>query len=344
MAKIIHAKEIATAYKKGNRMYFSICILLLCVVLSLAYIGMVYGNTVYTLREVWENLTGIRDEARFTIVTLRLPRVLIGLLSGLAFGISGNTFQKLFRNPLASPDIIGVTSGAALGAMLSILVFRFNGTYTSIIALVSGMATAILIYAISGGSGFLNGRLILIGIGVQAFLRAMTSWILLKTASYDVGNALRWLSGSLNNMKIESVPPLCIILAVVGLGVFLLNRRLAIMQLGDDLALTLGTKPGNTRIWLLFLSLTLTAFATAACGPIASVAFLSGPIAQRITKTANNNMLASGLVGAILVLSSDLFGQYALAVRYPVGVITGILGAPYLLLLLLRMGKKGAIV
>lgn len=266
--------------------------------------------------------------------------MLIGLLTGMAFGMAGNTFQKLLRNSLASPDIIGVTSGASAAAVFGILVLGLSGMVVSIMAVVAGMLVAAMIYAAASGKGFSNGRLILVGIGAQAFLNALISWMLLKASEYDVASALRWLSGSLNGVKIESVPPLAMVVLLAGTGILVLNRRLQIMQLGDDFSKTLGVHPGMVRIALIMLALCLTAFSTAVTGPIASVAFLSGPIADQLTGGGRSNMLSSALVGAALVLGSDLIGQYAFASRYPVGVITGILGAPYLLYLLLNMNRK----
>ena len=121
-----------------------------------------------------------------------------------------------------------------------------------------------------------------------------------------------------------------------------MGKTVSVIQLGDELSSTLGARPIFSRTVLIFLTLLLTAFATAATGPIASISFLAGPIASRISSSGRNNMVSSALVGAILVLASDLVGQYAFAVKYPVGVITGILGAPYLLFLLFNMNKKGA--
>lgn len=330
------------SYYQRRRRCRWICLALAALVLFLAAITMIYGNTIYTLKEVVAALTDTTGSAKgsFTIRTLRWPRMLVGLLTGLAFGMAGNTFQKLLRNSLASPDIIGVTSGASAAAVFGILILGWSGMPVSIMAVVAGTLVATLIYAVSSGKGFSNGRLILVGIGVQAFWNALISWMLLKASEYDVANALRWLSGSLNGVKIESVPLLAAVVLLAGAGIFLLDRRLQIMQLGEEFSKTLGTHPGSVRIALILLALFLTAFSTSVTGPIASVAFLSGPIADHLTGRGQSSMAASALVGAALVLGSDLIGQYAFASRYPVGVITGILGAPYLLYLLLNMNRK----
>lgn len=333
---------VEAGYRKRQRRSRLTALVLLLLTLALAVFMMLYGNTVYTPREVLNVLTGADpDGAVFTIKTLRLPRMLTGILVGLAFGMAGNTFQQLLGNPLASPDIIGVTSGASVAAVFGILVLHLSGGTVALMAVASGLFVSFLIYTLSQGGGFSNARLILTGIGVQAFLNAVISWILLKASEYDVANALRWLSGSLNGVKLENVPRLAAVVVLAGAGILLLDRQLTMLQLGESHAVTLGVNAGKIRLGLILLSLLLVAFAASVTGPIASVAFLAGPIASRISGSGRTNTLQAGLTGSVLVLASDMIGQYALPSRYPVGVVTGILGAPYLLFLLLRMNRKG---
>ena len=310
---------ITVGYRKRQRRYVFTALTLLFLTLLLACIMMVCGNTVYSPKTVLRVLSGENVEgAVFTIKTLRLPRMLTAILCGLAFGMAGNTFQQLLGNPLASPDIIGVTSGASVAAVFGILVLKLDGGTVSLMAVFSGLLVSALIYFLSQGGGFSNARLILTGIGMQAFLSAVISWMLLKASEYDVANALRWLSGSLNGVKLENVPRLTLVVFGAGGAILLLNRQLSML-----------------------LALLLVAFATSVTGPVASVAFLSGPIATRLSGNGKNGMLTSALTGSTLVLASDLIGQFALPSRYPVGVVTGILGAPYLLFLLLQMNDKG---
>ena len=141
-------------------------------------------------------------------------------------------------------------------------------------------------------------------------------------------------------VNLSEVLPLGIVVCAAGCGILLLNRQLTMLQMGESHAVTLGVKSKMVRLVLILLSLLLVAFATSVTGPIASVAFLAGPIAARLCGGGRTNMLSSALVGSVLVLASDLIGQFALPSRYPVGVVTGILGAPYLIFLLLRMNKK----
>ena len=338
----MESDSVKQGYAGRQRRYRHVVGLLAICVLALACFMMIYGNTVYSPKEVLDALFSSDSKgAAFTIKTLRLPRMLCGILCGMAFGMAGNTFQKMLGNPLASPDIIGVTSGASVAAVFGILILKLNGNIVSAMAVVSGLAVAALIYVISCGNGFSNSRLILTGIGMQAFLNALISWMLLKASEYDVASALRWLSGSLNNVSIGEVPRLAAAVAFGSVTILALNRHLEILQLGEAYSIVLGVRLRRTRLLLILAAILLIAFATAVTGPVASIAFLSGPIASKLTKSGQNNMMAAALTGAVLVMASDMIGQYAFVSRYPVGVITGILGAPYLILLLFRMNQKG---
>lgn len=338
----ISPSAITAGYLKRQRRYILTTGILLLLTLSLAAVMMLYGNTIYSPETVLRVLSGTdAGGAAFTIRTLKFPRMLTAILCGMAFGLSGNTFQQLLGNPLASPDIIGVTSGASVAAVFGILILKLDYGIVAVMAVFSGLLVSALIYFLSHKNGFSNTRLILTGIGMQAFLNSIISWMLLKASEYDVASALRWLSGSLNGVKMDTVPALAAVVFTAGLGILLLSRHLLILQLGEAHAVTLGIPVSITRLLLILLALVLTAFAASVTGPIASVAFLSGPIAARISGRGRSSMLAASLTGSILILISDLVGQFTLPSRYPVGVITGILGAPYLLFLLLRINHKG---
>lgn len=338
----ISPSAITAGYLKRQRRYILTTGILLLLTLSLAAVMMLYGNTIYSPETVLRVLSGTdAGGAAFTIRTLRFPRMLTAILCGMAFGLSGNTFQQLLGNPLASPDIIGVTSGASVAAVFGILILKLDYGIVAVMAVFSGLLVSALIYFLSHKNGFSNTRLILTGIGMQAFLNSIISWMLLKASEYDVASALRWLSGSLNGVKMDTMPALAAVVFTAGLGILLLSRHLLILQLGEAHAVTLGIPVSITRLLLILLALVLTAFAASVTGLIASVAFLSGPIAARISGRGRSSMLAASLTGSILILISDLVGQFTLPSRYPVGVITGILGAPYLLFLLLRINHKG---
>ncbi|MFT4145181.1 MAG: iron chelate uptake ABC transporter family permease subunit [Mobilitalea sp.] len=333
---------IREGYRRRRLRWVSVTLLLVLMALILCATALIVGNTIYPLDTVIKVLLGEQIKgATFAIGTIRLPRMLAGLLVGLAFGIAGSTFQTILRNPLASPDIIGVSSGSSVAAVFCLLMLKVSGSIVSISAVIAGLSVAAIIYLLSRGGSFSGGRLILIGIGVQAMLNAVISYMILKASEYDVPGALRWLSGSLNGIQMTKIPSLFFVVIVFGLLIFLFGRHLKILELGEQSAITLGVRTDVTRLLLILSAVFLIAFATAVTGPVAFTAFLAGPIAARLVGIGAPNELPSGLVGAILVLGADLIGQFAFDTRFPVGIITGILGAPYLLYLLIRMNKTG---
>jgi iron complex transport system permease protein len=333
---------IKMGYARRRFRWLSVTMLLAVLTLILSSAMLILGNIRYSPATVFRVLVGEEIQGvTFAIGTLRLPRMLSGLFVGIAFGMAGNTFQTMLRNPLASPDIIGVTSGSSMAAVFCILILKLSGSIVSIAAVVIGLLVAGLIYVLSKGGSFSGGRLILIGIGIQAMLNAVISFLLLRASQYDVPAALRWLSGSLNGMQMKHIPGLSIVVVIFGLVIILLGKHLKILELGEQSAITLGLRTDQTRLLLVLSSVFLIAFATAVTGPVAFVAFLAGPIAGRLVGTGTSNVIPSGLVGASLVLGADLIGQFAFDIRFPVGIITGILGAPYLLFLLIRMNRTG---
>ena len=333
---------IKHAYYKRRARAIIANVSLIAIVLCICIMMLLYGNTNYSLDVVIRVLRGENIQgATFAIAPLRLPRMLSGLLVGIAFGIAGNTFQTMLRNPLASPDIIGVTSGSSVAAVFCILVLGLSGPAVSIISVISGLLVSMLIYLLSKDISFSGSRLILIGIGIQAMLQAAISFLLLKASQYDVPGAMRWLSGSLNGMTMKGIPTLFIVVMVFGIISLLFTKYLQVLELGDEFATTLGIRLNLVRIILILSAVFLIAFATSTTGPIAFVAFLAGPVESKIVGRGSSNVLASGLVGALLVLSSDMIGQYVFSTRFPVGVITGILGAPYMLFLLICINRRG---
>jgi len=335
-AATIRAGRIRRARR---RTIASLVLAVLLVVLAAAML--MFGNTFYTPAQVWGVIVG-QDVpgASFTVGTLRIPRLVAGILAGIAFGVAGSTFQTMLRNPLASPDVIGITSGASAAAVLALVVLHWSAGATTALALGVGIATAVVIYLAARGGESTGGRLILIGIGIGAMLDAVVQFLVQRASEWDVAVAMRWLTGSLNGVQPDRLWPLVagvVVLVPVILGV---SRGLRALELGDASATALGVSVSSTRVILIVAAVALACVATATTGPIAFVALLSGPIATRIVGPGAPALLSAGLVGACLVLGADLIGQFAFDTAFPVGVITGI-GAPYLLFLLIRMSRNG---
>lgn len=277
--------------------------------------------------------------ADFTVRELRLPRAVVSVLVGACFGLGGIAFQTLLRNPLASPDIIGISTGASTGAVFAIVVLSLSGPAVSMVAIAAGLGVALLIYTLSWRQGVTGGRLILIGIGLAAMLQSITAYLLMRAPSWTLQEALRWLTGSVNGVQLDQALPLLIALLLFGGLLLSRHRDLETLSMGDDLAAGLGVRLAITRVVVVITAVALVAFATAVSGPVAFVAFLSGPIAARLMGRNASLLIPSALVGALLVLLGDYAGQFLLPARYPVGIVTGVLGAPYLVYLILRDNK-----
>jgi len=305
-------------------------------------LGLMVGRTFYPLDEVVRVILGERvPGASFTVGELRLPRSVLGALVGFSFGIAGVSFQTMLRNPLASPDIIGITTGASAAAVVGIVLLSLNETAVSFVALGGALVTAIAIYLLANRRGFAGARLILIGIGVAAMLQSVVSYVLSRAAAWDLQTAMQWLAGSLNGATWERVVPLALAFAVLVPLLLAQGRALGVLRLGDDTAASLGVRVSLSRVTLIVSAVALLAFATAASGPVAFVAFMAGPIAARLIGPGASLLVPAGLVGSLLVLSADLLGQFAFDNRYPVGVVTGAIGAPYLVFLLARTNRSG---
>ncbi|MCM3761201.1 iron chelate uptake ABC transporter family permease subunit [Alkalihalobacillus oceani] len=334
--------EIMLEMRKRKRRWLIVTSLLAVLAVVLCCAMLLLGNTIYPVGVVIRTLMGEEIAgADFAVNTIRLPRMITGLFAGFAFGVAGYIFQTILRNPLANPNILGITSGSSAAAVFCITVLHLNNTAISFAAVIAGLATVIVMYFLARGRSFSIGRLIIIGIGMQAMLDAVISYLILRSAQQDIAEVLRWLSGSLNGAKMSAVLPLIIIVVALAPVMLVLSKQLSMLELGDQMATSLGVATDKTRVILIVGSVFMVAIATATTGPIAFVSFLAGPIANRLVGVSASNILPAGLVGANLVLFADLIGQFAFEYRFPVGVITGILGAPYLIYLLIRMNRKG---
>lgn len=333
--RVVHGR------RRRARRWWTVTGVLLAAVAVAYVLSLMLGETFYSVGEVWGVIAGGQvPGASFTVGELRLPRATTALLAGLCFGMGGVVFQSLLRNALASPDVIGITSGASAAAVFGIVVLGLGETAVSFLATIAALAAAVLIYLLAYKDGGSGPRLILIGIGVAAICESVISYIVSRAAEWDLPAAMRWLTGSLNDASWSRVLPLAVAVVVLMPVLLSIARDLEMLRLGDSTASALGVPVERRRITLIVTAVGLLAFATAAAGPVAFVAFLSGPIAVRILGPVGSPILPSGLIGALLVLVADFAGQHAFGTRLPVGVITGVLGAPYLVYLLIRSSRS----
>jgi iron complex transport system permease protein len=271
--------------------------------------------------------------ATYILMESKLPRAVLGALVGLALGIGGAVFQTTLRNPLASPDVIGVSLGASAAAVFAIVSLGQTGAWVSVAGVVGALSTAVLVRAVAGtGTGY---RLVLVGVGVAAALASVVQYLFTRADVYDAQLALRWLTGSVNRADWPTIRVLVLLLVVLLPVVAWLAGSLRITELGDDVAAGLGVPTRRTDA-LLLVAVVLTAAAVAAAGPVAFVSFLAGPIARALN-AGRATLVGSGLVGAVVVVGGDYVGAYLVGdVNLPVGVVSGAFGAPFLLWLLTR--------
>ncbi|SMF12294.1 iron complex transport system permease protein [Xaviernesmea oryzae] len=333
---------IVASRRRRARRHSLVVVILLVLVVAIFALTLSLGQSFTPAGDVIRVLFGENvPGASFTVGQLRLPRAVLSVLAGLSFGLGGVAFQIMLRNPLASPDIIGISWGASAAAVFAIVVLSMKGPVVSIFAVVAGLAVALLVYGLSSKNGVAGTRLILVGIGVSAMLESFIAYILSQAPAWNLQEAIRWLTGSVNGAQLSQAVPLLLALAVFG-GLLLSRARdLEALRLGEDTAAALGVRVSATRVIIIVAAVGMIASATAVTGPVAFVAFLSGPIAARLVGNSGSLLIPSALVGATLVLAGDYIGQFLLSSRYPVGVVTGALGAPYLIFLIVRVNRTG---
>jgi iron complex transport system permease protein len=305
--------------------------------LAASLVALTTGDYPLSLGEVVAALVGQGDAgSEFIVETLRLPRILTALLVGAAFGVAGAIFQSIARNPLASPDVIGFTFGAASGALIVILALGGSSGEVAFGAVAGGLLTAVAVYALAFRGGVQGYRLVLVGIGVGYALLSVNYYLVTRATRDQAMEAAHWLVGSLNGRGWEHVVPVALALALLLPATFLLSRRLALLELGDDAAKGLGVNVERSRLLLALAGVALAAVGVACTGPITFVALAAPQLARRLTRAAAPGLATSALMGALLVVVADLAAQRLLPEDLPVGIVTALLGGVYLAWLLAR--------
>jgi iron complex transport system permease protein len=338
----LHMGRVSTRFSVRTA---AVCAGLAVLTVALVAVNVSIGEFGIPLSKVLPSMVGLADTtSNFVVQTLRLPRSLDAVLAGMAFGISGAILQSVTSNPLASPDVVGVESGAAAGAVFVIVAAGQTAHGVALGALAGGLATATGVYLLAYQRGGVSGyRLILIGISVAAALVSVTSYLLLRASVNDAAEAALWLSGSLSGRGWADLLPVCAAMIVALPLLPMLSRRLAALQLGDDTARALGLHAERSRVALVLAATILAAAATASAGPVLFVALVAPQLARRLTHTATGALMPAALLGAVLVCAGDVLGREVIAPNeLPVGVVTAILGAPYLLWFLARSTRAGA--
>ncbi|MET0953039.1 MAG: iron chelate uptake ABC transporter family permease subunit [Aeromicrobium sp.] len=310
--------------------------------LGLFVLTLMVGSFAVSVPDVVRSLLspGADPAADFVVRDLRLPTAATALGVGIALGIAGTVFQKLLGNPLASPDFVGISSGASMCAVSTIVLLGASSTVVSGSALAGALATAALIYVLAWRDGISGYRFVLIGIGVSQLMLSIIGYIVARADIHEAREAMTWLVGTVGLAGTGELRALLGALIVLVPAALLLERPLRSLELGDGAATALGTRVELSRLALLALSIVLVGLSVAAAGPLMFVALIAGPIAQRLAGPAGS-VLASGLVGAVIVLAADLVAQHVAPTALPTGVVTGIVGAPYLIWLLATVNREG---
>ncbi|NQX34641.1 iron chelate uptake ABC transporter family permease subunit [Herbiconiux sp. VKM Ac-2851] len=331
-----------------------VCGLLALLLGVIAVLALMLGDRVVAPQDVLAAAVGQGSGGdRFVVLGLRAPRLALSLLVGACFGLAGSVFQSLLGNPLASPDIIGISQGASAAAVTAVLLLGASGLAVSGAAFAGAVLAAALILLLAGrvgrsgavGSGGSAGsRFVLIGIALAFLAQALIGYLLTRADVRDAQGALLWLVGSIGTVQVAELVVTGVAALVLAVALVVLAPRLRMLQLGDEAATALGVRVTPVRLLLLLVAVAFAAVATAAAGPVAFVAFVSAPIARRLVGGLGPALVASALVGAVVVSGADVLAQHAVAgLQVPVGIVTGLVGAPILLTLLARGNRtRGA--
>lgn len=309
-------------------------------VILLFIVSLAFGSTPISMQELWNHLILQSNQHDFTINVLRLPRALLALLVGAALGAAGLILQSVIKNPLASPDIIGITAGGSFGALCFIvfLLGVFSIKLLPIAAILGAAVVAALVYLLSWKNGVTPVRLVLIGIGIAAGMNAMVTFMVVFSETAVTTKAYLWLTGSLYGATINDVLQMSLWFSSFFLMALLLAKVMEVLELGDELAASLGVRVQLLRFALLFISVGLAGAAVAFAGGIGFIGLIAPHIAKKIVRYSLLHLLPiTAMVGGLMLMSADLIGRTVfMPLDIPAGVFTASIGAPFFIYLLYK--------
>lgn len=323
--------------KKYSPAKWMVVLSILVVVFSI--ISLSAGAVWITPKEIILSLLGgSKGGNTFILENYRIPRTILSILIGSGLAVSGAIFQGVLGNPLASPDVIGITKGAGLAAAIVLVLFPKAPVIALPIAALAGAAIiAVLIYLLSFRRGARPAVIALVGVALGAICSAAIQYLMVKNP-IGINVALVWLSGSLWGKSMAQVFMLLPWVTVFLPIAFLISNKLDVLALGDDVATSLGENVRVLRILLLILAVILTGSSVAISGTIGFVGLLAPHMARRIVGAKHKFLLpTSAMLGALLILVSDSIGKgLFVPVEIPTGIVTSVIGAPYFLYLLIK--------
>lgn len=334
-------KSPYSSKKIGVFIFILLTSLIAIVVMSLAL-----GSVHIGINQIWKNLIGqpTPDEVQTIIWHIRFPRVLVAIMTGALFAISGTILQNITRNPLADPSLVGVSQGASLAVVATLIMWpEIGNTYRSLFALGGAVATAGLIQMIALRSKQVSGlRFILTGVGIATFISALIATMLTYGQINQAQSALNWLSGSVYTANWHSVKFLTMMIIVSAPILFVFSKPMSVLRMGDEVATGLGVATQKNTLVLIGLSVMLVACAVTAVGPMAFVGLIAPHLTRRLFSTSTEiHLLLSALVGGIMVSIADLVGRTVVApFQIPAGLVTVLIGVPSFVFLMLSDKRR----
>lgn len=317
---------------------FALALLVLCVLTLTA------GSLGVPLLKLPSSILSPPDaRTSFVLDILRGPRLVAAVLTGAALGVAGALFQTVTRNPLGSPDVIGLGSGASAGAACFGLLIP--GILPTPVGALVGALVAMALVWVGTGRGFSSpGRMILVGIGVSAMAVAVIQFVMTRVGQEQATVLAAYISGTLADRSWQDVVTVGLPVLVLVPCALALSRRLDLVEMGDELADGLGGRSNLTRNLVILIAIGLAAASVAAAGPISFVALTAPQVARRLARAPGAGILLAALAGACIMTLADLLAQQSpFGVQLPVGILTAVVGGIYLGSLLLREWKKGTV-
>lgn len=311
--------------------------------------GIAFGSTWIPLDTVANVLLGGGEKTdKLVVLQLRMPRVVLATLAGAAMALSGYLLQRITRNELASPGVLGVVDGAALGVVLFMAIFvnQSNALTVSVAwqplaAVLGALAAICLVFLLSGRQASSAIRLLLFGIAVAAAAKALTTIFMLVGPIYQASQAARWLAGAVNTANWTELQYMLAVLVPAALLAAVAARYLPPADLDDTSSRSIGLNLPVFRIYIFFLAAVLTAGAVAFAGGVSFIGLMAPHLARLLVGRARvAGMVTSMLLGAIILVGADLLVRVAFApLEVPAGTVTAVIGAPYFLYLLMRKDR-----
>ncbi|MDA3146971.1 iron chelate uptake ABC transporter family permease subunit [Leucobacter sp. UCMA 4100] len=329
--------------RRTTRRAIVVQVLLVIAVVACSLAALTLGSRSLSIEQVFNALSpGATGIDRMVVVEWRAPRALAAVLFGACLGVSGAMFQSLTRNPLGSPDIVGLNTGAYTGVVVMLMMGNTGYGSQAVGAIVGGIGAAMIIYLLAYRRGMGGFRLVIVGIAVSAMLASVNVWFSVNVDLELAAEAAVWGAGSINGVEWPVVIASAAVAVPLVVMLPMLARRLRQLQLGDDTAAALGVPLERSKALIVIVGVALTALVTAVAGPVAFISLAAPPIATRITgRKGTLDLVGAALVGALLLSASDLIAQHAIpGATLPVGAVTVCLGGLYLIWLLFRESAR----